>query len=328
MGIASTALIAQGAQVVGQAAGGLLGEITGSNKRAEKRQLENQMKLNESAAGTNYKYNEMAAEEAFARSMKMYDREFQDNTPEAQRKRLEEAGLNTALMYGGAGSTGGANVGQMAQGGGASGAAQAGQATRAAEKRQMDIMQQAQAMQIAKLSSEIDVNESQAELNRAGAKKGTEEATTTEQVREVFIEELRQRGMERWMENLKRDYEMTNTADNVNEKGVTTYKNKVYGEQSINSNAMVNQSKAAEIAEAWGAATNNQAMSELNTERKRGYWTELLNATIQAEASRSQADSAKVRAAAEKLSTEWKTGEYKNWKTWVEIGKDVIGAAL
>ena len=37
-----------------------------------------------------------------------------------------------------------------------------------------------------------------------------------------------------------------------------------------------------------------------------------------------QADADAVRAAAVKLSTEWETGEYTNWRTWAELGVEAV----
>lgn len=170
---------------IGTAVGGVVGAVGGliTGNAAEKKQKRQQRALNDQAAATNYEYNEMAAENAYARTMKMYERELSDNSPAAQRKRLEDAGMSVGLMYGGAGTTGGANVGQMAQGAGASGAAQAGQATREAESRQLAIQQQGIALQASKMASEIDLNKANAEALRADAekKKGvdTELAETT-----------------------------------------------------------------------------------------------------------------------------------------------------
>ena len=97
------------------------------------RQLSQQNKLNEQAAATNYTWGKKAADDAFARTMSMYEREFQDNLPEAQKKRLLAAGFNPALMYGGMGTTGGANVGNSPIGD--SGGAVPGSAPNSAEQQ-------------------------------------------------------------------------------------------------------------------------------------------------------------------------------------------------
>lgn len=51
-------------------------------------------------ARINYEYGERAAQNAYQRQIEQWNRENAYNTPEEQRKRLETAGLNPALMYG------------------------------------------------------------------------------------------------------------------------------------------------------------------------------------------------------------------------------------
>lgn len=161
---------AAGGGIVGLGAQ-LLGGIFGpSQKKKDKMQLEQQGKLGEQAAATNYKWNEKAADNSFGRTMQMYERELADNSPEAQVQRLKNAGLSTGLMYGGAGSTGGANVGGMAQGG-ASGGASSGNAPNSAEQSNSRVAQMGMALQLAKLGSEVKLNESQALKNTTEATK-------------------------------------------------------------------------------------------------------------------------------------------------------------
>ena len=46
-------------------------------------------------------------------------------------------------------------------------------------------------------------------------------------------------------------------------------------------------------------------------------WTELLIA-------QQNADSNTVKAKASELAVNWGTGEYKNWKTWVDLGANAL----
>ena len=77
-----------------------------------------------------------------------------------QRKQMENAGLNPALMY----SQAGAGVT-----GTVSGNVSAGNSSDASSRKIADIQSQGMALQLAKLASEIDVNKSVAEVNRASA---------------------------------------------------------------------------------------------------------------------------------------------------------------
>lgn len=304
------------ANIAGQAVGGLLNEGLGINRRQDERQLKQQQKLNEQAAALNYEYGEKAAQNSFQRSMDMYNREFVDNLPANQRKRLEEAGLSVGLMYGGAGSTGGANVGQMAQG--PTGGAQAGNAANAAEQEANAINRMGMALQMQKLDSEVKVNESIAEKNRASAGRDVAETLTTEGSRNIFIENLRNEGIAQWMQNNITRWQSENNAQSTQgEPLMEMSRNQTYNTtHTLRENAMINEHMAMQIAEAYTAANANAATAELTTERAKGYWTELLNATMHAEADQ-------IRAAAAKLSTEWDTGEYTNWKTWADLASNV-----
>lgn len=62
------------------------------------------------------------------------------------------------------------------------------------------------------------------------------------------------------------------------------------------------------------------AQEALTTEKARGYYQELLNAT-------KSANSEEVKAIAIKLAAEHSTGEYTNWKTWVDMAEKGIGMA-
>ena len=67
-------------------------------------------------AGTalQHKYNQKLSQQQFDQNVAMWNMQNEYNSPIAQRKRLEEAGLNPSLMYGnGGGSTG--NATQMPQ---------------------------------------------------------------------------------------------------------------------------------------------------------------------------------------------------------------------
>lgn len=58
-------------------------------------------------ARINYEYGEKAAQNAFKRQMQLYQITKQDNSPEARRRQLEEAGMSTGLLYGNNGAAGG-----------------------------------------------------------------------------------------------------------------------------------------------------------------------------------------------------------------------------
>lgn len=152
-----------GKKLINTAIGGLAGEasqIFGIGNRSQRKQ---QAKLNKQAAELNYKYGEKSAENAFERQMKMYERTHYDQSPLAIRKQLDEAEMSLGLLaaggLGGAGGMGSSST--VPQGSGAQGL-QAGQASKANE-------QQAIGLELARLASEVKLNESQAEKNIADA---------------------------------------------------------------------------------------------------------------------------------------------------------------
>nr|DAX08228.1 MAG TPA: hypothetical protein [Microviridae sp.] len=83
-----------------------------------KKQIRQQKEMAENAAKINYKYGEMAAENAFERQQVLYNRTYQDQSYINQVAQMDAAGLSPGLMYGkggagggGAGSTTGAPMG-------------------------------------------------------------------------------------------------------------------------------------------------------------------------------------------------------------------------
>lgn len=99
--------------------GGLINGVMGlfgGQKRAEQKQFEREKEL----MGLQYKYNMEAAAQGqeyakemnrinFEQQNQMFDKQAEWNSPEQQKKRLKEAGLNPGLMYG-IGGEGGSSV--------------------------------------------------------------------------------------------------------------------------------------------------------------------------------------------------------------------------
>lgn len=330
-----------GSAIKGGLTSGLTGAIT-SLFGGDKKQLEMQKELNEQAAELNYKYGEMAAENAYQRQLAMYERSYEDQSYSAMRKQMEEAGLSVGLMYGGSGSGGG--QGEMSGAPqGATGGAQAGKAPTAVE-RQMANMQMSQlALTMENLKADVNVKETvqeknlaEAEAARANAGLTTEEKITEAQRRDALIEELIQRGMSQWIENILKKRYANKTVDELlkeNEAdgklGVEVtkpYENKVYGQFEMRKGSAIDKEQAYTVLKAAAdtAASNeranlNEALTNLNNEKKKYYWAEILSALT-------RADAAATTAAANKLSAEWNTGEkYNDPNYWIEIGVGIIG---
>ena len=117
------------------AAMGGMGIIYGELTR--ERSKRDQQEANEKAAELNYKYGEMAADNADARARAIYT-DF--NSPAAKVKQLQEAGLSTALMYGNGGGGGGSAAATTASQGSGAGGQQGKTPQSAIEGAQLGLM--------------------------------------------------------------------------------------------------------------------------------------------------------------------------------------------
>lgn len=143
-----------------------------------KRQIRQQKEMVENAARINYKYGEMAAENAFERQQVLYNRTYQDQSYANQVAQMDAAGLSPALMYGkggagggGAGSTTGAPMG-------ATGAAGAGVA--ADPNAQLQALMSLRQVRMSERKNEAEINllNTQADALKAEAGKNKEETTS------------------------------------------------------------------------------------------------------------------------------------------------------
>jgi hypothetical protein len=299
MGAIEALLASTGGAVVGQAMNWVDETLFGNKRR--KQQIEQQKKLTD----LQVQANKELADYGMGISKEMFDYTGYEN----QVKQMKAAGLNPALMYGHAGS-GGTTVSSSA------GSASGSQASDETSRKLANMQVMGMGLQMQKMGAEVRKLEADAKKAEADAKKAESEAKTREELRAFEKELLRQEGIEKWLQNLREN--LKNSGQLANNE-MQMFRNNVLDEYTaFQSTGYWNQEITAAIAKALAEAKNLEALAELNTEKKKGYWTELLNAT-------KNADSEAAKAAAMKLATEWSTGEYTNWKTWVDIGKDAIG---
>lgn len=176
--------------IIGSASGIL--NMLGIGRKKQKRQ---QKEMVENAAKINYKYGEMAAENAFERQQVLYNRTYQDESYSNQVAQMDAAGLSPGLMYskggaggGGAGSTTGAPMG-------ATGAAGAGQAADPNAQLQALMSLRQTRMNEKKNEAEINLLNTQARALEAEAGKNKEETTT---IVEKRIWQIKQEMYEGW----------------------------------------------------------------------------------------------------------------------------------
>lgn len=160
-----------------------------------KKQMRQQKEMVENAAKINYKYGEMAAENAFERQQVLYNRTYQDQSYANQVAQMDAAGLSPGLMYGkggagggGAGSTTGAPMG-------ATGAAGAGVAADPNAQLQALMSLRQIRMNERKNEAEINLLNTQSKALEAEAGKNQEE---TQSIIEKRIWEVKQEMFKGW----------------------------------------------------------------------------------------------------------------------------------
>lgn len=160
-----------------------------------KKQIRQQEEMVENAAKINYKYGEMAAENAFERQQVLYDRTYQDQSYANQVAQMDAAGLSPGMMYGkggagggGAGSTTGAPMG-------ATGATGAGSA--ADPNMQLQALMSLRQVRMSERKNEAEINllNTQAKALEAEAGKNQEE---TQSIIEKRLWQVKQEMYEGW----------------------------------------------------------------------------------------------------------------------------------
>ena len=275
---------------VGQQAGYALGKATGYNNAIANDQMRQQQKLTDMQAEKNL----ALMKDSYKEQKKLWDA----TQAEAQVAHLKRAGLNPALLYkGGAGGStsggGGASVG------GASASDEAARSNR-------DLATAGMGLQYVKAAAEIP-------KIKADTKKTEADTKTVDYTRDYLVNNLMLQGEGMVIENLRKEYE--NTGEEQHSEGDLT------GDHSVKDKGYFGRGLTNSIANSLADTGNKNAQALLTNKRAEGYFQELLNGTANANANT-------VRAAADKLSKEWVTGEFTNWKTWVDLGLNVTGDIL
>lgn len=307
---------------IGGMVGGTLGLLNGIfGGDPYRKQYKWQAKLNEQAAEVNYRYGELAAQNAFNRQMQMYERSYKDQSYEAIRRQMEGAGLSVGLMYGGGGGSGGGAGATSGAPMGETGGAVAGRAPTPAEMKQARAAEMGMALQLAKLGSEIAVNKSMANRNNAEAGKATEDAETTKAIRPFTVRGAEEGAKNTWIQNLRNMFE-DSTTQGPDDKLEAV--DDMFGEYSIIGKRLKTQTDWADLNKKVTEGLKNigdneaaKAIARLNNTKAENYWRELVIAAA-------HADAHKMEAAAKKLAAEFQTGDYTTWKTWYTMGIDVL----
>lgn len=160
---------------------GIAGNISGIFSAlgiGRKRQIRQQKEMAENAAKINYKYGEMAAENAFERQQVLYNRSYQDQSYTNKVAQMDAAGLSPGLMYGGGGASGGGSGSTSGAPMGATGATGAGVAADPNARLQALMSLRQVRMSERKNEAEVNLLNTQAEALKAEATKNEEETTS------------------------------------------------------------------------------------------------------------------------------------------------------
>lgn len=289
---------------------------------SDKQQLNQQQKLTDMQV----KANKDLASYGYGLNKQMYDYTYDKTKASTQVQNLKDAGLNTALMYG----TGGGTGTQAQAGSTSAGSAGGASASDSASRDQARTAQMGMALQMQKLQSEIDVNKSVAEANRAQAGKASADTETTNAIRDYSVEFERQQGIREWMNNNRTKFE-----DYNREKGQdASYSNtKLDEHHEIASGSIFDQRITSEILKTVADTGNAEAQKLLTNTKAENYFQEILNQTAIAEAATKNANTneadlanKKIQALASKLTAEYGAGEIMNAKQIIQLATSIVGS--
>ncbi|UPW41142.1 DNA pilot protein [Sigmofec virus UA08Rod_5365] len=322
---------------VGGLVGGVLNLFGGDARRRKLMQDQYSMQaaLNEQAAKLNYEYGEEAAKNAFQRQLEMYQRSYKDQSYEAMRKQMEDAGLSVGLMYGkgASGGAGGSTSGAPMGNTGGAIAGDAGSMLLGAEE--LEYRRKELGLRIATMKADLQVKKAQANELNEGAIKNKEEgklagsrALTEENKRDVMIENMLQEGKFQWIRNLRA--EMEDSVSAAEQYGLESdiyksfYDNKVYGQYGIVDEAVAIARKKNELKEIISRINEIEANADLKraeellvNEKTKYYFEELMSSIAKNK-------SEEALNYAKKLQSEHAIGEYVNWQTYMDYGMEAV----
>ena len=308
-----------------------------------RRKIREQKEMAENAAKINYKYGEMAAENAFERQQVLYNRTYQDQSYANQVAQMDAAGLSPGLMYGkggagggGAGSTSGAPMG-------ATGATGAGSAADPNMQLQALMSLRQVRMSERKNEAEIKLLNTQAEALEAEANKNQEE---TQSIIEKRLWQVKQEMFEGWTGFINTANQLWDQMIKWQPTKKTTIDGKeveipkyfeieddkfgkiVFGEESFQGDMMKAEKQILEGTAAIKTLESIYADEKLSTEIKK-INADACSAMAQAAyfyaAGEAQKAEAKVLEA--KKRTEEATADLRELQYWTEIANTIIKLA-
>lgn len=325
---------------------GIIGGASGTLNMlgiGRKKQIRQQKEMVENAAKINYKYGEMAAENAFERQQVLYNRTYQDQSYANQVAQMDAAGLSPGLMYakggaggGGAGSTTGAPMG-------ATGATGAGAA--ADPNAQLQALMSLRQVRMSERKNEAEINllNTQAEALKAEAGKNKEE---TQSIIDKRIWEVKQEMFKGWQGFINTANQLWDQMVKWQPTEKTTIDGKeieipkyfeieddkfgkiVFGEDSFQSDMMKAEKQILEGTAAIKTLESIYADEKLSAEIKKinaDACSGMAQAAYYYAAGKTQEAEAKVLEA--KKKTEEATADLRELQYWTEIANTIIKLA-
>lgn len=325
---------------------GIIGDVSGILNTlgvGRRRQIRQQKEMVENAAKINYKYGEMAAENAFERQQVLYNRTYQDQSYANQVAQMDAAGLSPGLMYGkggggggGAGSTTGAPMG-------ATGATGAGSA--ADPNMQLQALMSLRQVRMSERKNEAEINllNTQAEALEAEAGKHQEE---TQSIIEKRLWQVKQEMFEGWKGFIDTANQLWDQMVKWQPTKKTTIDGKeveipkyfeieddkfgkiVFGEESFQGDMMKAEKQILEGTAAIKTLESIYADEKLSTEIKKinaDACSAMAQAAYYYAAGETQKAEAKVLEA--KKRTEEATADLRELQYWTEIANTIIKLA-
>ena len=325
---------------------GIVGDVSGILNTlgiGRRRQIRQQKEMAENAAKINYKYGEMAAENAFERQQVLYNRTYQDQSYANQVAQMDAAGLSPGLMYGkggagggGAGSTTGAPMG-------ATGATGAGSAADPNAQLQALMSLRQVRMSERKNEAEIKLLNTQAKALEAEAGKNQEE---TQSIVEKRLWQVKQEMFEGWKGFIDTANQLWDQMVKWQPTKKTTIDGKeveipkyfeieddkfgkiVFGEESFQGDMMKAEKQILEGTAAIKTLESIYADERLSTEIKKinaDACSAMAQAAYYYAAGETQKAEAKVLEA--KKRTEEATADLRELQYWTEIANTIIKLA-
>lgn len=308
-----------------------------------KKQIRQQKEMVENAAKINYKYGEMAAENAFERQQVLYNRTYQDQSYANKVAQMDAAGLSPSLMYGGGGASGGGAGSTTGAPMGATGAAGAGVA--ADPNAQLQALMSLRQVRMSERKNEAEINllNTQAEALKAEAGKNQEE---TQSIVEKRLWQVKQEMFEGWKNFIDTANQLWDQMIKWQPTKKTTIDGKeveipkyfeieddkfgkiVFGEESFQGDMMKAEKQILEGTAAIKTLESIYADERLSTEIKKinaDACSAMAQAAYYYAAGETQKAEAKVLEA--KKRTEEATADLRELQYWTEIANTIIKLA-